>query len=67
MAPFALVVSPALYAGLNRIHDGTGVLELEQVRKIATAGVYQTPVLGNNVESPSRWVPRIWISRSRRI
>ncbi|HPT97134.1 MAG TPA: family 1 encapsulin nanocompartment shell protein, partial [Armatimonadota bacterium] len=47
--PFALVVSPALYAGLNRIHDGTGVLELEQVRKIATAGVYQTPVLGNNV------------------
>ena len=47
--PFALVVSPALYAGLNRIHDGTGVLELEQVRKIATAGVYQTPVLENNV------------------
>lgn len=43
--PYALVTSPRLYAQLNRIFDGTGVLELEQVEKLVQAGVYQTAVI----------------------
>ena len=43
--PYALAVSPRLYAELNRIFDNTGVLELEQVEKLARSGVYSTAVL----------------------
>ena len=43
--PYALAVSPRLYADLNRIFDATGVLELEQVEKLARRGVYATAVL----------------------
>jgi len=43
--PFALVVTPRLYADLNRIFGSTGVLELEQVEKLARRGVYPTAVL----------------------
>lgn len=43
--PFALAVSPRLYASMHRVHANTGILEIEQVSKIATAGVYQTPVI----------------------
>ncbi len=43
--PYALAVSPQLYAELNRIFDATGVLELEQVEKLARRGVYPAAVL----------------------
>lgn len=43
--PYALAVSPRLYADLNRIFDASGVLELEQVEKLARRGVYPTAVL----------------------
>jgi uncharacterized linocin/CFP29 family protein len=43
--PYALVVSPRLYAQLNRVFDATGVLELEQVEKLARRGVYPSAVL----------------------
>jgi uncharacterized linocin/CFP29 family protein len=43
--PYALAVSPRLYADLNRIFDESGVLELEQVEKLARRGVYPTAVL----------------------
>ena len=43
--PYALAVSPRLYADLNRIFDQSGVLELEQVEKLARRGVYPTAVL----------------------
>ena len=43
--PYALAVSPRLYADLNRIFDNSGVLELEQVEKLARRGVYPTAVL----------------------
>jgi uncharacterized linocin/CFP29 family protein len=43
--PYALAVSPRLYAELNRIFDNTGVLELEQVEKLARRGVYPSGVL----------------------
>ena len=43
--PYALAVSPRLYAQLNRVFDTTGVLELEQVEKLARRGVYSSSVL----------------------
>jgi uncharacterized linocin/CFP29 family protein len=43
--PYALAVSPRLYADLNRIFDNSGVLEFEQVEKLARRGVYPTAVL----------------------
>jgi uncharacterized linocin/CFP29 family protein len=43
--PYALLVSPRLYADLNRIFDASGVLELEQVEKLARRGVYPTAAL----------------------
>jgi len=46
MGPYALVLSPDLYAQLLRMLGGRGRLELELVQQIADAGVFQTPVLG---------------------
>ncbi|MHB0912022.1 MAG: family 1 encapsulin nanocompartment shell protein [Armatimonadota bacterium] len=43
--PFAVVTSPGMYAKMQRVYDNSGVLEINQVREIATAGVFQTPVL----------------------
>ena len=43
--PYALVVSPQLYAELNRVFDNTGVLEIEQIEKLARRGVFSTGIL----------------------
>jgi uncharacterized linocin/CFP29 family protein len=43
--PYALIVSAGLYAQLNRIFGNTGVLEIEQVEKLARRGVYATSIL----------------------
>jgi uncharacterized linocin/CFP29 family protein len=43
--PFALAVGPSLYAELNRVLEGTGVLELERIERLASRGVLATPVL----------------------
>ncbi len=43
--PYALAVSPQLYAQLHRVFDNTGVLEVEQVERLARRGVYPTSVL----------------------
>jgi len=43
--PYVMVTTPADYALMARIYDNTGVLEIEQVRKIMTAGIYQSPVV----------------------
>jgi uncharacterized linocin/CFP29 family protein len=43
--PYALVLSPDLFAGLHRIQQGTGVLEVDRVRALLGGHVYQTPVL----------------------
>lgn len=45
--PFAMVTSPANYASMARVYANTGVLEIEQVRKIMTAGIFQTPVIAD--------------------
>jgi uncharacterized linocin/CFP29 family protein len=39
------MVSPQLYADLNRVFDNTGVLEIEQIEKLARRGVYATGIL----------------------
>ncbi|WP_102345503.1 family 1 encapsulin nanocompartment shell protein [Bacillus sp. Marseille-P3661] len=46
--PYALIVSPQLYALLHRVHQGTNVLEIEHVRELVTDGVFQTPVIRGN-------------------
>lgn len=46
--PFAMAVSPNMFAKMQRVFDNTGILEIDQVRGLATAGVFQTPVLPDN-------------------
>lgn len=46
MGPYALALSPDLYALLWRVHGQVGRLELELVQQVADAGVFQSPVLG---------------------
>lgn len=46
--PYALVVSPELYALLHRVHEGTNVLEIEHIREIVSDGVFQSPVIKGN-------------------
>jgi len=46
--PYAVVVSPMRYAQLSRVHAQTGVLEIEQIQKLARAGVYRTAILNPN-------------------
>lgn len=40
--PYALVCSPNLYACLLRVYGSAGVLELDQVRELCSAGVFQS-------------------------
>lgn len=44
LPPFALVTSPALYARMHRILHNSGVLEIDQIRRLAE--VYQSLTLG---------------------
>jgi len=43
--PFAVAVSPRMLVAMNRMFENTGVLEIDQVRKLTLAGVFVTPVL----------------------
>jgi uncharacterized linocin/CFP29 family protein len=43
--PYAVVVSPRMFVSMSRMFEITGVLEIEQIRKITAAGVFVTPVL----------------------
>src|SRR4051794_18755450 len=40
--PYAVVASPRMYAAMNRVYENTGVLEIEQVQKLAASGVYRS-------------------------
>jgi len=44
-SPYAMVVSPRLYANMHRVYENTGVLEIDQIRGLVTDGVYQSPML----------------------
>lgn len=43
--PYAMVVSPSLYAMMHRVYDGTGSLEIAMIRELVTDGIFQTPVI----------------------
>ncbi|HEX3246523.1 MAG TPA: family 1 encapsulin nanocompartment shell protein [Chloroflexota bacterium] len=46
--PFALAVSTRLYVAMNRMFENTGVLEIDQIKKIVAAGVFVSPVIGQS-------------------
>ena len=43
--PYALILSPELYALVHRVHQGTHVLEIEHIRELMPAGVFQSPMV----------------------
>lgn len=43
--PYAMVLSPRLYAQTYRVLGHGGLLEIDQMKKVMTAGVYQSPVI----------------------
>ncbi|MGX8709590.1 MAG: family 1 encapsulin nanocompartment shell protein [bacterium] len=45
---YALAVSPDLYLQMQRIQPGTGLLEIERVKKLLNGNVVSSPVLGND-------------------
>ena len=47
--PFALVVSPRLYALLHKVYERTGQLEIKGVHELVKGGVYQSPVFKKDV------------------
>ncbi len=47
--PYAIVLSPTLWAMLHRIYEKTGVLEIETIRKLAVDGVFQSNRLKGDV------------------
>ncbi|MDW8237022.1 MAG: family 1 encapsulin nanocompartment shell protein [Aquificaceae bacterium] len=42
--PYYLILNPKEYVKLNRVYHNTGILEIEQVRKLVKE-VYQTPIM----------------------
>ena len=44
--PFAVVLSPALYAKTQRVVEGVGRLESKLIKDVAEGGVFRSPVLG---------------------
>jgi uncharacterized linocin/CFP29 family protein len=44
-APYALVVSPALHALLQRVYKGSGQMEYRLVQTVADGGILQSPAL----------------------
>ncbi len=43
--PYALVVSPKVYAWATRVYESTGVLEIDQIKRICDGGVFRSEVL----------------------
>jgi uncharacterized linocin/CFP29 family protein len=43
--PFAVATSTRMYVAMNRMFENSGVLEVDQIKKLAAAGVYVAPVL----------------------
>jgi uncharacterized linocin/CFP29 family protein len=47
--PYTVVVPPQLFVRLNRVFDNTGVLEIDQVRRLVGGEVYMSPTLPPNM------------------
>lgn len=45
--PYAVVVSPRRFAQMHRVYANTGVLEINHIRDVATAGVFQSPSISD--------------------
>ncbi len=45
--PYAVAVSPRRFAQMHRVYANTGVLEINHIRDVATAGVYQSPAIAD--------------------
>jgi uncharacterized linocin/CFP29 family protein len=43
--PYALILSPELYALIHRVHEGTNVLEIEHILRLVSDGIFQSPVI----------------------
>ncbi len=46
--PYAVVLSPALYAKTQRIYKSSGRLEIKMIKDVAKGGVFQSPLLKAN-------------------
>lgn len=46
--PYALVLSPKLYALANRVYENTGRLELEQIKEVVMGGVFRSARLASD-------------------
>lgn len=47
--PYAMVMSPHLYALLHRVYEKTGVLEIKSIKALIKGGVFQSSVLKGDV------------------
>ncbi|MBI4596272.1 MAG: bacteriocin family protein [Candidatus Tectomicrobia bacterium] len=47
--PYAMVSGPKLFSKMHRIYRDSGVLEIEHIRNIVTAGVYQCSVIRDDM------------------
>jgi len=45
--PYAVAVSPRRFAQMHRVYANTGVLEINHIRDVATAGVFQSPAIAD--------------------
>lgn len=45
MPPFVVVAGVVIYAGWHRLYGNSGVLEVEQIERLAGGGVYQSPLV----------------------
>ncbi|GAB6071882.1 family 1 encapsulin nanocompartment shell protein [Venenivibrio stagnispumantis] len=45
---FALILNTKDYAKLHRVYSNTGILEIEQIRKLCDFGIFATPVIPPN-------------------
>ena len=45
--PYAVAISPRRFAQIHRVYANTGVLEIDQIRSLASSGVFQSPAIGD--------------------
>jgi uncharacterized linocin/CFP29 family protein len=46
--PYAVILNPVWYANMHRVYANSGVLEINHIRELATAGVFQSASLKEN-------------------
>ncbi|MCR4431299.1 MAG: bacteriocin family protein [Tepidanaerobacteraceae bacterium] len=46
--PYAMVTSPKMFAALNKVYKDTPYLELDRIKNLMTAGVFQSPAICSN-------------------